>query len=163
MHLDYRRTKFEQSMLLIGFCKFLNNYWSIIDFEKLHFSDRFRTAINVFGDSIGCAIVQHLSRKELSALDSREEIDTNKPDPELPLVHFNGKQVNNTSDHVVITTYDQGKENGIDSTKLWKWQAKRTLIEYLFFSCWYTLFVSNDWETRNKINCSHVKVFWLLE
>ncbi|CAF2408050.1 unnamed protein product [Rotaria sp. Silwood2] len=29
--------------------------------------DRFRTAINVFGDSIGCAIVEHLSRKELDA------------------------------------------------------------------------------------------------
>lgn len=28
--------------------------------------DRFRTAINVFGDSIGCGIVQHLSKKELA-------------------------------------------------------------------------------------------------
>ncbi|CAF1103005.1 unnamed protein product [Adineta steineri] len=36
--------------------------------------DRFRTAINVFGDSIGCAIVQHLSRHELKALDNKEKI-----------------------------------------------------------------------------------------
>jgi len=39
-------------------------------------SDRFRTTINVFGDSIGCAIVQHLSRKELNALDlARNKVD----------------------------------------------------------------------------------------
>ncbi|CAF1108062.1 unnamed protein product [Rotaria sordida] len=38
--------------------------------------DRFRTAINVFGDSIGCAIVQHLSRKELDALDNQETTAT---------------------------------------------------------------------------------------
>ena len=37
-----------------------------------HSSDRFRTAINVFGDSIGCAIVQHLSRKELDELNNQE-------------------------------------------------------------------------------------------
>ena len=44
------------------------------------FSDRFRTAINVFGDSIGCAIVQHLSRKELEALDNKETSSTNGDD-----------------------------------------------------------------------------------
>ena len=82
------------------------------------FRDRFRTAINVFGDSIGCAIVQHLSRKELSALDQQELIDANKPDPGLPLVQPNGKQVINTSDHVVITTYDQEKDDATDSTRL---------------------------------------------
>lgn len=38
--------------------------------------DRFRTAINVFGDSIGCAIVQHLSRKELRKLDQDRSLDT---------------------------------------------------------------------------------------
>ena len=41
------------------------------------FSDRFRTAINVFGDSIGCAIVQHLSAKELRALDEANSDDAN--------------------------------------------------------------------------------------
>ncbi|CAF1277447.1 unnamed protein product, partial [Didymodactylos carnosus] len=34
--------------------------------------DRFRTAINVFGDSIGCGVVEHLSRKELAAFDENE-------------------------------------------------------------------------------------------
>lgn len=42
----------------------------------IFFSDRFRTAINVFGDSIGCAVVHHLSRKELDTLDyKRTSID----------------------------------------------------------------------------------------
>ncbi|CAF1335865.1 unnamed protein product [Rotaria sp. Silwood1] len=47
------------------------------------FLDRFRTAINVFGDSIGCAVVNHLSRKELDALDNKkllaDNTDTNNP------------------------------------------------------------------------------------
>ncbi|CAF0769571.1 unnamed protein product [Adineta ricciae] len=47
--------------------------------------DRFRTTINVFGDSIGCAIVQHLSRKELAALDEKNEAEeNNRPDTVLP-------------------------------------------------------------------------------
>merc|ERR1712244_44257 len=34
--------------------------------------DRFRTAINVLGDAIGAGIVYHLSRDELSKMDSGE-------------------------------------------------------------------------------------------
>ena len=41
--------------------------------NETFFSDRFRTAINVFGDSIGCGIVQHLSRKELQAQRDNEQ------------------------------------------------------------------------------------------
>ncbi|UJR33046.1 hypothetical protein I4U23_020505 [Adineta vaga] len=49
--------------------------------------DRFRTAINVFGDSIGCAIVQHLSRKELAALDEKKNIEeNNNSNTVLPLL-----------------------------------------------------------------------------
>lgn len=50
------------------------------------FSDRFRTAINVFGDSIGCAIVQHLSAKELRALDDAKADDGNQVASLLPLL-----------------------------------------------------------------------------
>ena len=42
------------------------------------FRDRFRTAINVFGDSIGCAIVQHLSAKELQKLDNPDSVDSSE-------------------------------------------------------------------------------------
>ncbi|CAF4544751.1 unnamed protein product [Rotaria socialis] len=51
--------------------------------------DRFRTAINVFGDSIGCAIVQHLSRKELSVLDEEivaATVNTNHSATVLPVL-----------------------------------------------------------------------------
>ncbi|CAM4754953.1 unnamed protein product [Rotaria magnacalcarata] len=51
--------------------------------------DRFRTAINVFGDSIGCAIVQHLSRKELRVLDDEiaaANVDTNHSATILPVL-----------------------------------------------------------------------------
>ena len=57
-------------------------------FSLTIFSDRFRTAINVFGDSIGCAIVQHLSRKELQSFASEENTTTltytNKSNTILP-------------------------------------------------------------------------------
>jgi len=35
-----------------------------------HFARRFRTAINVLGDSIGAGLVYHLSKDELSELDA---------------------------------------------------------------------------------------------
>jgi hypothetical protein len=113
-------------MLLIGFCKifilsqscFVNKY-----FLLFFFSDRFRTAINVFGDAIGCAIVQHLSRKELSALDNKETAN--------PLIVSDAKHGTNTSNHVVTTTtydnptfiiqsetYDDDKENMIVRTNV---------------------------------------------
>ena len=38
----------------------------------INFRDRCRTTINVLGDSIGCAVVEHLSRKELKMLDNQE-------------------------------------------------------------------------------------------
>ena len=37
------------------------------------YSDRFRTAVNVWGDSLGAAIVEHLSRKDLLAVDYGQE------------------------------------------------------------------------------------------
>ena len=37
--------------------------------------DRFRTAINVLGDSLGAGIVNHLSRKELHQLDQEEKME----------------------------------------------------------------------------------------
>ncbi|CAF3753047.1 unnamed protein product [Adineta steineri] len=71
--------------------------------------DRFRTAINVFGDSIGCAIVQHLSRKELAALDDKK----NDLATVLPLLVSNLEPTTNTprdtlknqSNHDVSSSY----------------------------------------------------------
>merc|ERR1712186_303204 len=40
--------------------------------------DRFRTAINVLGDSIGAGIVYHLSKKELGEIDQNENVKTNE-------------------------------------------------------------------------------------
>ncbi len=75
----------------------------------MNFSDRFRTAINVFGDSIGCAIVQHLSRKELRAFDEKQIIDENNSNKVFPLV---------VSDIKFETTHDNDKDNVIDRTCL---------------------------------------------
>jgi hypothetical protein len=75
------------------------------------YSDRFRTAINVFGDSIGCAIVQHLSRKELSALDEKEAAEA-EANTILPLLAPNAEQDTkvpthiHSSNHVVPIVYD---------------------------------------------------------
>ncbi len=70
------------------------------------FRDRFRTAINVFGDSIGCAIVQHLSRKELAALDNKEtsleDDDKNTVVPLLVPVNTHTQ----SSNRVLPITYD---------------------------------------------------------
>jgi hypothetical protein len=94
-------------MLLIGFCKcirqaFLYDY----NLDLWYLSDRFRTAINVFGDSIGCAIVQHLSRKELAALDNKEIIiDKNLSNTVLPLVASDAEH-GTPSNHVLTTIYD---------------------------------------------------------
>ena len=41
--------------------------------EILGFSDRCRTAINVWGDSVGTGIVNSLSHKHLKELDAREK------------------------------------------------------------------------------------------
>ena len=50
------------------------------------FIDRFRTAINAFGDSIGCAIVQHPSAKELRALHDANADDGNQGASVVPLL-----------------------------------------------------------------------------
>lgn len=70
MHWVYHQKKFERFTLSIGFCKLIEEK---DDEENLRFRDRFRTAINVFGDSIGCAIVQHLSAKELQKVETTDE------------------------------------------------------------------------------------------
>ena len=41
-----------------------------VNFGSFNFSDRFRTAINVEGDSLGAGIVAHMSRHELAAIDA---------------------------------------------------------------------------------------------
>jgi hypothetical protein len=73
------------------------------------FSDRFRTAINVFGDSIGCAIVQHLSRKELKALDEKQTsinyIDSNNPNTIVHLPHPQDTIINRLN-HAAPAAYD---------------------------------------------------------
>ncbi len=77
-------------------------------FVNKFFRDRFRTAINVFGDSIGCAIVQHLSHKELNALDNKEStINTNTVLPLLVSDIEHGTTApNGTLIHSSNTTYD---------------------------------------------------------
>jgi len=84
----------------------------------------------VFGDSIGCAIVQHLSRKELDALDNKDTTNANSPNTILPLVVSDAKHGTSTSNHVVTATYENptfiyqsetyndDKENIIDRTIL---------------------------------------------
>ena len=49
-----------------------SNYVSII-FSVDWLLDRFRTAINVLGDSIGAGIVNHLSKEELKEIDELDE------------------------------------------------------------------------------------------
>ncbi len=78
------------------------------------FSDRFRTAINVFGDSIGCAIVQHLSRHELKALDDkRTSIDTNiiptHPSNHVTPVAYDNPTFNNQSGAIPYDDEDNDK------------------------------------------------------
>jgi Na+/H+-dicarboxylate symporter len=64
---------------LIGFCKlifffnFIDLLLNIKIFEFINQSDRLRTTTNVWGDSIGAAIVQHLSSKEIANIDAQEE------------------------------------------------------------------------------------------
>lgn len=72
------------------------------------FSDRFRTAINVFGDSIGCAIVEHLSRKELDAIDNKTMfVDSSQHTlyPVIPLLE-SVHPPTHPSNHVSPNTYD---------------------------------------------------------
>ena len=73
-------------MPLIGYCKYRFYHKRIQSNFDSH-SDRFRTAINVFGDSIGCAIVQHLSRHELQALSEKQIfIEENNPNGTVALL-----------------------------------------------------------------------------
>ena len=95
----------------IGYCKLTSSFIEFL-LDRFHSSDRFRTAINVFGDSIGCAIVQHLSRKELDALDRRELVfvdDTrNNSSTIIPLFEpaENRASIVHASNHVRSITYD---------------------------------------------------------
>jgi hypothetical protein len=81
-------------------------------------SDRFRTAINVFGDSIGCAIVQHLSSKELRALENVDRTVTSV----LPLlssnIETNGNQTitNNNRNPAFIDEFDATNNDEHDNT-----------------------------------------------
>ncbi|CAF1021503.1 unnamed protein product [Rotaria sordida] len=71
--------------------------------------DRFRTAINVFGDSIGCAVVYHLSRKELNSLDNRnilaDDVNTNNPNSSVSFLVPN-TTTTLPSNHMTSVTYD---------------------------------------------------------
>lgn len=40
--------------------------------------DRLRTSVNVLGDSYGCAIVAHMSKKQLKEIDEKEELEMQK-------------------------------------------------------------------------------------
>lgn len=42
------------------------------------FLDRLRTAINVWGDALGCGIVAHLSRNEIAELEAKQAIEDSK-------------------------------------------------------------------------------------
>ncbi|CAF4929700.1 unnamed protein product, partial [Rotaria magnacalcarata] len=71
--------------------------------------DRFRTAINVFGDSIGCAVVNHLSRKELDALDNKtmSDDDTNIHNSKSTTALLPHNNTNTSrSNHVTPLVYD---------------------------------------------------------
>lgn len=50
--------------------------------DTLYFRDRFRTAINVLGDSYGAGLVAHLSRNDLAELDKINKHITNGYLPE---------------------------------------------------------------------------------
>ncbi|CAF2586292.1 unnamed protein product [Rotaria sp. Silwood2] len=71
--------------------------------------DRFRTAINVFGDSIGCAVVNYLSRKELDALDNKKLLpddgDTNNPNSSVSFLVPNNTTML-SSNHVPPVIFD---------------------------------------------------------
>ncbi|CAF1011356.1 unnamed protein product [Rotaria sordida] len=71
--------------------------------------DRFRTAINVFGDSIGCAVVHHLSRKELDTLDNRnilaDDVNTNNSNSSVSFLAPN-TTTTLPSNHMTPVTYD---------------------------------------------------------
>ena len=43
--------------------------------KKRYFVFRFRTAINVLGDSIGAGIVYHLSKNELEAFENKPSVE----------------------------------------------------------------------------------------
>ena len=65
-------------MQLIGFCKL--NLKLNRSFESNHgcylfyfYRDRFRTMINVWGDSIGAGVVAHLSKKEIEDFNKHPE------------------------------------------------------------------------------------------
>ena len=108
MHLAYRPKKLDLSLLLTGSCKFFGNLllFAITLFSLTIFSDRFRTTLNVFGDSIGCAIVHHLSRKELQTFDNKEyttsTTDKNKSHIVPPMSSSDGKTSLGTRDDIII-------------------------------------------------------------
>ena len=54
--------------------------------------DRFRTAINVLGDSIGAGIVYHLSKDQLSRDELDELGDTDKELDSVPMMDLNGSR-----------------------------------------------------------------------
>lgn len=70
--------------LSTGYCKLKKLSYMIAPlpnllYKKILFcSDRFRTSVNVLGDSIGCGVVAHLSRHDLKKLDSDKAIWENQ-------------------------------------------------------------------------------------
>jgi len=51
---------------------FLECNVTLLVYCHVYYSDRFRTAINVLGDSFGAGIVDHLSRNDLALMETVE-------------------------------------------------------------------------------------------
>jgi hypothetical protein len=49
-------------------------------------SDRFRTCVNVWGDAIGCGVVEALTRDELRKMDEEEEAAKRRRSPNSSLM-----------------------------------------------------------------------------
>lgn len=65
-------------LALVSFIK-RTPFFNICDFNKFSLCrDRLRTSVNVLGDSYGCAIVAHMSKKQLKEIDEKEELEMQK-------------------------------------------------------------------------------------
>ena len=60
--------------LFLVFTKLSINGYNFLEHGFLNvYRDRIRTTVNVWGDSLGAAIIEHLSRKDLLAVDYGNE------------------------------------------------------------------------------------------
>ena len=87
--------------------------------------DRFRTAINVLGDSIGAGIVDHLSKKDLKELDGKVEVNGDGKDDSGDRKDDSGdkKRKNNDSGNKVRKDNDSEERKDEDI-----WDSKDDVI-----------------------------------